>query len=178
MRQIKNGTDVWPTLRRHTTNDNSFTIFVLGQVLVLPAAVAAKRFAAFLMKKNIWIPLRVGIALLLLAAVVMFLLPSDDRTRGTLEPQRRSREDDQRVQERSQDTPLAEQDWYIHLFKRIKKGTLGVILLSSGVSFLIGTYLVTGTFGQLMSGTVFLQFVEGQLHIDFSDVRDQPEYLF
>jgi hypothetical protein len=130
------------------------------------------------MKKNIWIPLRVGTALLLLAVVVMFFIPLGDGARGTLELQRESREDDQRVQGRSPGTPLAEQAWYIHLFKRVKKGTLGVILLSPGVSFLISTYLVTGIFGQLMAGTVFLQFVEEQLHIDFSDVRDQSKYLF
>jgi hypothetical protein len=130
------------------------------------------------MKDNVWIPLRVGIALLLLAVVVLFFIPLDDRRRGTLEPQRQNREDDQRAQERSPDTPLMEQARHRHLFRRVKKGTLGVIFLSSGVFFLTSTYLITGIFGQLMAGTVFLQFVEGQLHVDFSDVRDQPEYLF
>jgi hypothetical protein len=159
----------------HITNGNSFTTFVLGQILVLPAAVASKRYAAVLMKHNIWIPLRVGIALLLLAVVVMFFIPLDDRTTGTLEPQRQGREVDQRVQERSPDNPLMEQTWYRHLFRQFKKGTLGVILLSSGVFFLTSTYLVTGVFGQLMGGTVFLQFVEEQLHINIPDVRDQPD---
>lgn len=46
-----------------------------------------------------------------------------------------------------------------------------VLRLSPTIFFLICTFFVTSAFGQLMAGSVFLQYVEKQLGIDMAEVR-------
>jgi hypothetical protein len=153
------------------TNRNSFTNFTIGQILVLPAAFVAKIIAAFLMTHSIWIPLAVGIAFLFLVLMILSFIPLDQHTRTTLDSQSQSRQDDQRVQERS---PNIDQARYKYLLQRIEKTRLQIFTLSFRVSFLIATFLATSIFGHLMAGTVFLQFVEKQLHMDIADARNPP----
>ena len=51
------------------------------------------------------------------------------------------------------------------------KKNFHVFFLSRSISLLGVTFLVTSTFGQLMAGTVFLQYIEKQLGFDMAEVR-------
>lgn len=154
------------------TDFYSFTVFTLGQIIVLPPAFLARRLAAMLMVQGLWAPIALGLISLLLALTIIWSMPFevlptpsvDTHQPEGLDSHDRAKSDDGHVTE---DSTL-----FRTIIQRNKK-SFEVLCLSKSIFFLTCTFLVTSTFGQLMAGTVFLQYVEKQLGVDMADVRDQ-----
>ena len=128
-------------------------MFTLGQLFILPFAAGAKILAAELMHYNLWIPLALGIATLVSIIIIVFVMPIDGLSASG----------------------VADSPEDLSTLDRIKhqtKETFRVGILSPSISFLLLTFLVTNIYGQLMSGPVFLQYVEERLGINLADVRN------
>jgi hypothetical protein len=155
---------------------NRFTTFTTGQIIVLPFAIGAKNLAAALMKYSFWFPLYLGLAAVLTElAVICWVLPIDllAKTKtytlgGTqVDVQNHSKNFDEQVSKLS---PL-------HQTVMLQtKQTFQVVFSSLSVLLLTSTFLATSVFGQLMAGSVFLQYVEKVLGIDLAEVRSSKLY--
>jgi hypothetical protein len=148
---------------------NRFTIFTLGQILVLPFAIVAKKFAAFLMGHSVWIPLLLGITAILATLVILSFMPIEPLLISNVDGPREGPvkahghgPEDEGMPKRS---PL-----YKNVLRQFQQ-TFRVLSLSRNIFFLTCTFFATSIFAQLMAGSVFLQFVEKQLQIDLANVR-------
>jgi hypothetical protein len=158
----------------------SLTVFILGQVIVVPPAVIAKRMAAMLMGCNLYVPIALGLMAILLAWSIIRFMPFDVQEASTadvLTPDEQQEQD--QVQDQEQDPEQMESDnrnaaVELTLFQILilqNKNSFKVLCLSHSIFFLTCTFWVTSIFGQLMIGTVFLQYIEKRLGYNMADVK-------
>jgi hypothetical protein len=141
-------------------------VFILGQIIVLPPAILAKRFAAYLMTQNLWAPMALGLTSMLITLMIIWRMPIDSyRTIAVDVPQT----DGQEAQADDGNTTVGRS--LLQTIIHQNKKNFHVFFLSRSISLLGVTFLVTSTFGQLMAGTVFLQYIEKQLGFDMAEVR-------
>jgi hypothetical protein len=138
------------------THPNSLTVFILGQVIVVPLAVVAKRIAAIIMAQSIRVPIALGMISILISWSLIWFIPFGVQQVSEQE----TRENEQ----------IEGSLTLLRTIMRQNKKSFEVLFLSRSIFFLTCTFLVTSTFGQLMAGTVFLQYIERKLGFDMADV--------
>lgn len=138
-----------------------FTTFTLGQILVLPPAFLVKRVTSALLKHGVWTPLLCGSIDLCLILVIIWAMPIENSFLIT-EPST-SESTNEISSETSNEEQAPEKD------SRWRK-MFGILYISWAISLLICTFFATTLFGQMMAGSVFLQYVEKRLGIDIGEV--------
>jgi hypothetical protein len=128
----------------------------LGQVIVVPLAVVAKRIAAIIMAQSIRVPIALGMISILISWSLIWFIPFGVQQVSEQE----TRENEQ----------IEGSLTLLRTIMRQNKKSFEVLFLSRSIFFLTCTFLVTSTFGQLMAGTVFLQYIERKLGFDMADV--------
>jgi len=139
----------------------SFTFFTLGQLVVLAPAFVAKQLASVLMRITIWIPLGISITLWAAIFLITFLMPIKAVREGINAADREHPE---------LNTSEIEINTNIKLNIEPIIRTLSSVFVSPVVSILLLTFIPTSAYGQLMSGPVFLQYVELRLGMDLAEV--------
>jgi hypothetical protein len=118
--------------------------------------VAAKRIAATIMAQSLRVPIALALISTLMGWLIIWFMPFDVQHESE-----QVKSDNEQIEE---NLPL------LRTIMRRNKKSFEVLFLSRSIFFLTCTFLVTSTFGQLMVGTVFLQYIERKLGFDMADV--------
>jgi hypothetical protein len=118
--------------------------------------VAAKRIAAIIMAQSLRVPIALALISILMSWSIIWFMPFD--------VQQESEQVKSNSEQIEENLPL------LRTIMRRNKKSFEVLFLSRSIFFLTCTFLVTSTFGQLMAGTVFLQYIERKLGFDMADV--------
>jgi hypothetical protein len=158
-----------------TANSTSLTVFILGQIIVFPLAFAAERIAAMLMAYNLYVPIALGLMSILISWSIIWFMPFEVIRPSAVDVPNLDGQQEQATGENEQ--AAVEQNSLQNIILQNKK-SFKVLCLSPGIFFLTCTFWVTSTFGQLMAGTVFLQYIEKKLGYDMADVSNPSHYNF
>jgi hypothetical protein len=119
------------------------------------------------MDHSLWIPLCLGLTAILAEFSIIYWFMPQDPLPATKNHSQASHTHPE-IASKNLPKDLA---WYKMAMQQTKQ-TFQVVLLSSGIFFLTSTFLATSIFGQLMAGSVFLQYAEKKLGVNLAQVRN------
>jgi hypothetical protein len=141
-----------------------FTVYTLEQIFVHPFFFVGKIIAAKLMRRAPWIPLLLGIIILVIVITMICFSPTDQKSTSNNTIHKQILKSISSVPEQIRT-----------LWKKIRTKELKKILQLHKniftITSLLVTLLATSFYSHLLSGTVFVQYMEEIFGVDLARVR-------